>query len=122
MGKSAKGKRCIVSDPEGLRQAILQRLSSVIDPETGVDVVRMRLIEALEVDEAGDVRYTFRPSSPLCPIAVFLVMRIKAAVAEVLGVKQQTIQVAGYVQAEELTELINELAPAARGNEASSNQ
>ena len=109
-----------MSDPEGLRQAILQRLSRVIDPETGVDVVRMRLIEALEVNEAGDVRYTFRPSSPLCPIAVFLVMRIKAAVAEVPGVKRQTIQVAGYVQAEELTELINQLAPAAQGNEASS--
>ena len=111
-----------MSDPEGLRQAILQRLSSVIDPETGVDVVRMRLIEALEVDEAGDVRYTFRPSSPLCPIAVFLVMRIKSAVAEVPGVKQQTIQVTGYVQAEELTELINQLAPAAQGDEASSSR
>jgi metal-sulfur cluster biosynthetic enzyme len=117
MGKSAKEERCIVSDPEGLQQAILQRLSSVIDPETGVDVVRMRLIEAL-----GDVRYTFRPSSPLCPIAVFLVMRIKAAVAEVPGVKQQTIQVAGYVQAEELTELINELAPVAQGDETSSHR
>jgi metal-sulfur cluster biosynthetic enzyme len=98
-------------EPEGLRQAILTRLSSVIDPETGVDVIRMRLIEALEVDDAGRVSYTFRPSSPLCPIAVFLVMNIKAAVAEVTGVSQQTIQVAGYVQANELTALINQLTP-----------
>jgi metal-sulfur cluster biosynthetic enzyme len=111
-----------VKDAEGLRQAVVERLSSVIDPETGVDVVRMRLIEALKVDERGDVRYTFRPSSPLCPIAVFLVMRVKAAVAEVPGVGQQTIKVAGYVQAEELTELINQLTPAAQGNEASSNR
>jgi len=100
-----------VSEPEALRQAILTRLSSVIDPETDVDVVRMRLIEALEVDDAGRVSYTFRPSSPLCPIAVFLVMNIKAAVAEVPGVNQQTIRVAGYVQANELTELINQLTP-----------
>jgi metal-sulfur cluster biosynthetic enzyme len=98
-------------EPEALRQAILSRLSSVIDPETGVDVIRMRLIEALEVDDAGRVSYTFRPSSPLCPIAVFLVMNIKAAVAEVPGVSQQTIQVAGYVQANELTALINQLTP-----------
>jgi metal-sulfur cluster biosynthetic enzyme len=101
-----------VSNLEGLRQAILTRLSSVIDPETGVDVIRMRLIEDLSVDDAGRVRYTFRPSSPLCPIAVFLVMSIKAAVAEVSGVNEQTIQVAGYVQADELTELINQLTPA----------
>ena len=100
-----------MSEPEALCQAILTRLSSVIDPETGVDVIRMRLIEALEVDDAGRVSYTFRPSSPLCPIAVFLVMNIKAAVAEVPGVNQQTIQVAGYVQANELTELINQLTP-----------
>jgi metal-sulfur cluster biosynthetic enzyme len=100
-----------VSDPHTLQQAILTRLSTVIDPETGVDVVRMRLIEALELDDEGRVSYTFRPSSPLCPIAVFLVMNIKAAVAEVPGVNQQTIRVAGYVQANELTELINQLTP-----------
>ena len=100
-----------MTEPGALRQAILTRLSSVIDPETGVDVIRMRLIEALEIDDAGRVSYTFRPSSPLCPIAVFLVMNIKAAVAEVPGVNQQTIQVAGYVQADELTELIDQLTP-----------
>jgi metal-sulfur cluster biosynthetic enzyme len=102
-----------VSDFEALRQAILTRLSTVIDPETGVDVIRMRLVEALTVNDAGRVSYSFRPSSPLCPIAVFLVMSIKAAVAEVPGVSQQTIQVVGYVQAEELTELINQLTLAA---------
>jgi metal-sulfur cluster biosynthetic enzyme len=104
-----------MSDAETLRQAILGRLSTVIDPETGVDVVRMRLIEELVVDKDGNVAYTFRPSSPLCPIAVFLVMGIKAAVAEVPGVRQQKIQVAGYVQADELTQLINELTPTVQG-------
>jgi metal-sulfur cluster biosynthetic enzyme len=97
-----------MSDPQALRQAILARLSTVIDPETGVDVVRMRLIEELAVDEGGGVRYTFHPSSPFCPIAVFLAMSIKAAVAEVPGVGEQVIQVVGYVQAEELTELVNQ--------------
>jgi metal-sulfur cluster biosynthetic enzyme len=106
-----------VSDFEALREAILTRLSTVIDPETGVDVVRMRLIEELKVEDQGRVSYTFRPSSPLCPIAVFLVMSIKAAVAEVPGVSQQTITVAGYVQAKELTELINQLTPAAERRE-----
>jgi metal-sulfur cluster biosynthetic enzyme len=97
-----------MSDPESLRQAILARLSAVIDPETGVDVVRMRLIEELAVNKGGGVSYTFRPSSPFCPIAVFLAMSIKAAVAAVPGVGEQVIQVVGYVRAEELTELINQ--------------
>jgi metal-sulfur cluster biosynthetic enzyme len=106
-----------MSDSEAMRKAIFARLSSVIDPETGVDVVRMRLIEALDVDDAGRVSYTFRPSSPLCPIAVFLAMNIKTAVAEVPGVTEQTIAVAGYVQAEQLTELINQLTPTVEEHE-----
>jgi metal-sulfur cluster biosynthetic enzyme len=92
-----------------LHEAILSRLSAVIDPETGVDVVRMRLIQDLQTDAAGQVSYTFRPSSPLCPLAVYLALNIRAAVAEVPGVTQQTIQVVDYVQAQELTELINQM-------------
>ena len=90
-----------------LQQAIIDRLRSVIDPETRADVVRMRLVEDLSVDHVGQVSYTFRPSSPLCPIAVFLVEQIKQAVAEVPGVTAQQITVKGYVAAEELTKLIN---------------
>lgn len=104
-----------MSNSETLREAILARLSKVIDPETGADVIRMRLIEELKVGGEGEISYVFRPSSPLCPIAVFLVMSIKAAVAEVPGVSQQTIKVAGYVQAAELTELINQLTPSDDG-------
>jgi metal-sulfur cluster biosynthetic enzyme len=99
-----------MNDRDVLREAILARLSSVVDPETGADVVRMRLIENLVVDEAGVVRYTFRPSSPLCPLAVVLVLSIRQAVAEVEGVTSQEIEVVGYVKARELNALLRELA------------
>jgi metal-sulfur cluster biosynthetic enzyme len=91
-----------------LRFAILEQLSAVIDPETGADVVRMRLIENLQVEADGKVAYTVRPSSPLCPIAAFLAVQIKLAVARVPGVKSQRITVKDYVGAEQLTELINQ--------------
>ena len=92
-----------MTNSEMLRQAILERLSKVIDPETGVDVVRMRLIEDLTVDENGHVAYTFRPSSPLCPIAVPLSNSIQQAVAEVPGVTSQDVKVIGFALADELT-------------------
>ena len=95
-------------DQNQIQQAIIDRLQSVIDPETGADVLRMRLVEDLTVDSNGGVQYTFRPSSPLCPIAVFLVQQVKLAVAEVPGVANQTITVTGYVASEELTKLINQ--------------
>jgi metal-sulfur cluster biosynthetic enzyme len=92
-----------------LQQAIVDRLREVIDPETGVDVMRMRLIEDLRVDsETGRVSYRFRPSSPLCPLAVHLALDIRRAVAETPGVAEQEIEVIGYVGADELNALLRE--------------
>jgi metal-sulfur cluster biosynthetic enzyme len=90
-----------------VREAVIERLRQVIDPETGVDVIRMRLVENLEVDESGRASYTFRPSSPLCPVAVFLATQIKGAVSQVPGIASQYIKIEGYVAAEELSKLIN---------------
>ncbi len=92
-----------------LEEAIVDRLRQVIDPETGVDVVRMRLIEGLQVDgETGRVSYRFRPSSPLCPLAVHLALGIREAVAAVPGVTEQHLEVVGYVGADELNSLLKE--------------
>ena len=93
---------------QDIRQAIIEQLAEVIDPETGADVWRMRLVEDLSVDESGHVSYCFRPSSPLCPLAVPLAQMIKTAVSQVPGVTGQTIEVTNYVQASLLTELINQ--------------
>ena len=92
-----------MADPQILHQAILKRLSKVIDPETGVDIIHMRLIEDLTVNEAGYVTYKFRPSSPFCPIAVPLSMDIQHAVAEVEGVTGQDLQIVGFALSDELT-------------------
>ncbi len=94
---------------EELRAQVLERLRTVIDPETGVDVVRMRLIEDLEVDERGVARYKFRPSSPLCPLAVPLALSIREAVGQVEGVTGQETEVVGYVRAAELNAMLEDL-------------
>jgi metal-sulfur cluster biosynthetic enzyme len=98
-------------DPEALRLAILEKLSTVIDPETGADVVRMKLVENLVVEPSGLVNYTLRPSSPLCPIAAYLAVLLKINVAGVPGVVSQKITVENYIGAGKLTELINQEGP-----------
>jgi metal-sulfur cluster biosynthetic enzyme len=95
-------------EPGTVEQVVINRLQQVIDPETGVDVVRMRLIEDLTVDETGTARYRFRPSSPLCPLAVTLALQIKEAVAQVEGVTGQEVEVIGYVGARALNALLKE--------------
>ncbi len=92
-----------------LREQILMKLVEVIDPETGVDVLRMQLVRDLEADpQTGLVSYTFRPSSPLCPLAVSLATDIKSAVASVPGVQHQRIAVSDYIHADELADIINQ--------------
>jgi metal-sulfur cluster biosynthetic enzyme len=96
-------------DPTQLKAAIIERLSEVIDPETGADVIRMRLIEEMKVDDKGQVKYKFRPSSPLCPIAVPLSLMIQEAVSSVPGVTGQNLEIVGYIQAEELNTMLREM-------------
>lgn len=91
-----------------LREKILEKLSTVIDPETGVDVVRMRLIEDLAVDEQGRVAYKFRPTSPFCPIAVPLASMIQQSVSEVEGVTQQDLEIVGFKNSDELMALLKQ--------------
>jgi len=97
------------SRPQSLRPQIMANLAKVIDPGTGVDILRMRLVEELTVDEeSGKVSCRFRPSSPLCPMAVTLALQIREAVAAVEGVTEQEIEVTGYVGADQLNRLLYE--------------
>lgn len=95
-------------DTDDLCSQVITRMSQIIDPETGVDIIRMRLIEELKIGDDGFVSYKFRPSSPLCPLAVSLSVQIKKAVAEVEGVTGQAITAVGYVGADDLNKLLRE--------------
>jgi metal-sulfur cluster biosynthetic enzyme len=99
-----------MNDISKIEVNILNRLKQVIDPETGADVVRMQLVVDLAIDEHGKASYIFRPSSPICPIAIQLAMMIMQAISEVEGVTGQKITVTDYVQAEELTKILNTLS------------
>lgn len=93
-------------DPQAVENVILDRLQTVIDPETGTNVLHIRLVQDLKVAENGRVSYTFRPSSPLCPIAAPLAMSIIEAIKEVPGVSAQDVSVVGYVYADELNQTL----------------
>ena len=92
-----------------LIEAVEEKLRQVIDPEMGMDVMRMRLVRDLKVDQDGDVELTFRPSSVLCPLGFQLGVNIKEAVLDVPGVKSVLVQVDGYMHAEQLKKILEEL-------------
>jgi metal-sulfur cluster biosynthetic enzyme len=89
------------------KDQIMQDLSGVIDPETGLSVVRMGLVYALDVDEkAGDVRVIFRPTSYFCPLAFKLAVDIRDTIKRVPGVNSLRVEVADFARAKELNELL----------------
>jgi len=79
---------------------------NVIDPETGVDVIRMQLVKEIQIDEEGKISYTFRPSSPLCPIAIPLALDIIKAIKEIPGISGQDVTVIDYVQSDLLNDIL----------------
>jgi ATP-binding protein involved in chromosome partitioning len=92
-----------------LLEKVKESLTQVIDTETGMDVMRMRLIRDLRVDEHGDVELTFRPSSVLCPLGFQLGINIKEAVLNVPGVKSVQVHVDGFIHAEQLKKILEEM-------------
>jgi metal-sulfur cluster biosynthetic enzyme len=91
-----------------LKEKIEEALRGVIDPGTNLDIMRMKLVRDLCISQDGKVDLTFRPSSPVCPMAFKLAYDIKRAVQETQGVKEVEVKVSGYNRADELMEVLKE--------------
>jgi len=94
------------AETETLYQKVIEALRNVIDPETGADVIRMGLVLDLNIHEDGTAEYIFRPSSPLCPIALSLVLEIIEAIKSVDGIMDQKVSIVDYVGADELNKIL----------------
>jgi metal-sulfur cluster biosynthetic enzyme len=69
------------------REAIMEALENVIDPELGLDFVSLGLVYEVEV-EGGDVQVTFTLTTPACPIGPQVSEQITEFVGEVDGVER----------------------------------
>ena len=85
---------------------VKESLSRVVNPETGMDVIRMKLVRNLKVHKDGKVELTFRPYSMFCPIGFRQGIKIKKAVKSVPGVNGVHVHVDGHIHAERLEKLI----------------
>jgi len=93
-----------------LEEEVRQALQKVIDPETGLSIMRMDLIHDLAVTPDGNVSLIFRPSSPVCPMAYSLANAIKKSVEAVGRVTSTQISVRNYERADHLESLLKSLS------------
>jgi metal-sulfur cluster biosynthetic enzyme len=87
---------------------VKQRLKMVIDPETGMDVVEMDLVQNVSANEDGEVKLKFRPSSFVCPLALELAQEIRHSLREIEGVKSVHVEVTDCLWADEINKAIRE--------------
>jgi len=98
---------------ESLRKELEEALAEIMDPETGLSVMRMDIIHDLHVEDGGEVSLIFRPTSPQCPMAYALANSIKQKLEATKGVGPVIIKVENFTDAERLESLLN--PPQTRG-------
>ncbi len=83
-----------------------EKLKEVIDPGANLNVVDMGLIRELSISDDNTVSVTFRPSSPVCPLAFALAANIKEALEEVKEVSCVHLRIVDFARANELNTMI----------------
>lgn len=93
-------------DAQSIETQVREALGEIIDPETGLSIMRMDLIHALHVGADGAVTLVFRPSSPVCPMAYALASSIKKKLEDVSGVASVQMTVENFERAAHLESLL----------------
>ena len=94
---------------QALMEKIFKALTQVVDPATGLDIVRMRAIKDLQVDDKGRVKAILQPTSPVCPLAYKVAADIKLAIKAVAGVTEVEMKVENFKDAERLEAMLKEI-------------
>ena len=75
-----------------LKEAIIEAIQTVYDPEIPVNIYELGLIYELEVDEAGKVDVQMTLTTPACPVAESLPMEVQEKIHGVEGVTDVELQ------------------------------
>jgi metal-sulfur cluster biosynthetic enzyme len=80
-------------DPEKAKKEIMDQLSTVIDPEIGIDIVNLGLVYGVEVDlkqKKAVVKMTM--TTPACPLMGVILMDVENALEKVESVEKVTVE------------------------------
>ncbi len=91
---------------------VQRQLSKVVDPEIGVPIVEMNLVDKLDINE-GNVDIQYHATTPYCPpvFALKISQDIKSNVLQVKGVKDVKVVVTGHYLADAVNKQVNKSQP-----------
>ncbi|MDA4121881.1 MAG: iron-sulfur cluster assembly protein [Thaumarchaeota archaeon] len=90
---------------------VQRQLSKVIDPEIGVPIMEMNLIDKLDIKD-GNVDIQYHATTPYCPpvFALKISQDLKSSVQQVKGVKDVKVVVSGHYLADAVNRQVNKPA------------
>lgn len=77
--------------PDQVREAVIDNLSLIMDPEIPINIYELGLIYGVDVSEAGDVAIEMTLTAPNCPVADAMPDIVKRGALQVPGVKSCTV-------------------------------
>jgi metal-sulfur cluster biosynthetic enzyme len=99
-------------DIQQTRRLIFDELSKIVDPEIGVSIMELELIDKVDIKEK-DVNVDFHLTSPFCP-AVFgfkIAQDVRDNIYRIDGIENVKINVSNHFMAEAINKQVNESTP-----------
>jgi len=88
------------------REAVLDALSRVQDPELGMSVLELRMIKSIEVGQDGVVKVVLALTTEACPLTETLKHDVEAAISELGGKPSVELTVMTKQELDEVTALV----------------
>jgi ATP-binding protein involved in chromosome partitioning len=98
-----------MSEDQRISEAIREKLATVVDPEIGVPITEMNLVDEVKV-EGGNAVVTFHLTMPFCPpiFALQIAKDIKEKAQAVAGVRSIRVQLIKHVNSDEINKAVNQ--------------
>jgi metal-sulfur cluster biosynthetic enzyme len=96
-------------DIQQTRRLIFDELSKIVDPEIGVSIMELELIDKVDIEEK-DVNVDLHLTSPFCP-AVFgfkIAQDVRDNIYRIDGIENVKINVSNHFMAEAINKQVNE--------------
>jgi len=94
---------------------IQRQISKIVDPEIGMPIVEMNLIDRLDVKD-GNVDVEYHATTQFCPpvFALKISQDLKDSIGSVKGVKNVRVMVTGHYFSDAINRQVNKPAEAAQ--------
>ncbi|MDQ6667149.1 MAG: iron-sulfur cluster assembly protein [Thermoproteota archaeon] len=102
-------------DIQQTRRQIFDELTKIVDPEIGVSIMELELIDKVDINK-GNIDIDLHLTSPFCP-AVFgfkIAQDVRDNVYRLPGIEEVKVSVSNHFMADAINKQVNESTPPAK--------